>query len=137
MKKSIILTLLVALCCQQVSAQQKKIHYTYDNAGNRIKRVLVVVSQNKPESPTTMTSLYRDEGVEIKQEGNTLKVGISDWNENDNARLSVLDYSGKQWLSELVSSTTSYLDVSRMPNGLYILRLDRNGHTETWKLIKK
>ena len=116
---------------------QTTLHFTYDTAGNRTSRTIVVRSLQAPHHDVkTSVDLYEDAKVRIKELGTDfLQVEILGL--NNSANISIYDASGKTFLSSEISETVSSIDVSVVPQGVYVLRIGIDGEENTWKLIKK
>lgn len=134
--KQLIVSLLFVVA-PFVGYSQTTLHFTYDNAGNRTSRTIVVRSLHAPHHDTnTSVDLYEDAKVRIKELGQDfLQVEILEL--KNNASISIYDASGKAFLSCEMSETVSSIDISAIPRGIYVLRIVIDGEENTWKLIKK
>lgn len=56
---------------------------------------------------------------------------------NQNALLILYNVIGKEVLRTKLSTNTSQINVSHLPQGLYVVMLKTNNHTQTYKLIKE
>ena len=122
------------LCAQTVT-------YTYDNAGNRIRRE-IVMQQNAPAKralPSTFSDIFEEKTVHIypNPTSGVLKVSVSGYESTDNIRYSILNVAGQQIVDATGSSATTTLNISSQPNGVYLLHIVVNGQERTWKIIKK
>lgn len=120
-----------------VGYSQTTLHFTYDDAGNRTSRTIVVRSLQAPDyDMNTSVDLYEDVKVRIKElSTDFLQVEILGL--NNSASISIYDASGKAFLSCNTLETISSIDISALPRGIYVLRIDIDGDENTWKLIKK
>ena len=134
--KHLVLSLLFVVA-PFVGYSQTTLHFTYDNAGNRTSRTIVVRSLQAPDyDVNTSVDLYEDAKVRIKELGQDfLQVEILEL--KNNASISIYDASGKAFLSCEMSETVSSIDISAIPQGIYVLRIVIDGEENTWKLIKK
>ena len=115
---------------------QSTLHFTYDDAGNRTERTIVVSSQAPMLDATSVNNLYEDTQIRISNnEANVLKVEIMGL--QGTAHLSVYNSSGRQYVTTEITSTVSVVNISTVPKGVYVLSIDINGEKNTWKLIKK
>ena len=129
-----------------VSSAQDRIGYSYDAAGNRVKREIVMPApkamakqQTFAADGQTFTDMLRDHTVKIypnPTEGG-LQVSISGLTVTDTATLEVYTSQGAQVLTE--NARTGHVDInsSNQPAGVYLLRITINNHSTTWKIIKK
>ena len=139
MKKYFLLLLLVLCICGNLHSQGLK--YSYDEAGNRIKRELVVEPISNPIKPTQSKSsdIMKEKDIHIypnPTEG-MLRVEIVGLMDDDNCSLMISDITGRTVLTCNVSMQMTDLDISAQPKGIYILSVTLNGGTDAWKIIKK
>jgi len=127
----------IALCS---SAQT--VTYTYDNAGNRIRREIVLNRQNAPAAHAIASS-YNDRvaGKDFRIHPNpthgALSLEIIGYEASDNGRYTVVSTGGQIIVNQKIASAISSLDISSQANGIYILHIVLNGQERTWKIIKK
>lgn len=115
---------------------QSTLHFTYDSAGNRTERTIVVNSSAPQMSTSSDNSLYKDESIRIsnhQQDVLTVEIlGLTGV-----AQVAIYDSSGRQFIAVEINSSISNVDISSVPHGIYVLKILANGKTNTWKLIKK
>ena len=134
--KHLVLSLLFVVA-PFVGYSQTTLHFTYDDAGNRTSRTIVVRSLQAPDyDMNTSVDLYEDTKVRIK-ELSTDFLQVEIFGLNNSANMSIYDASGKAFLSCEMSETVSSIDISAIPQGIYVLRIVIDGEENTWKLIKK
>ena len=144
MKKIYLLPILALL--PLVSSAQGTIGYSYDAAGNRVKREIVMPvpkamakQQTFAADGQAFTDKLRDHTVKIypnPTEG-ALQVSISGLTGTDKCSLGVYTSQGAQILTENVKSDHVDINISNHPAGVYLLRITINNHSTTWKIIKK
>lgn len=135
--KHLLLTLLFVVA-PMVGYSQTTWHFTYDNAGNRTSRTIVVRSQEQAPSHNVNTSvdLFEDAKVRIKDVGaGHLQIEIPGI--KGHVHVTIFDASGKSCLSSDLTDSVSHVDISAVPRGVYVLMIDIDGEENTWKLIKK
>lgn len=115
--------------------------YSYDSAGNRIKREIVL---KKTVSPTRGASDYASEFVDDREMRiypnptyGQLTVEIPGFTIGDECELLVVSLSGEIILSRKAGAPTETLDISGQKNGVYILHISFNGKESTWKILKQ
>lgn len=120
-----------------VGYSQSTLHFTYDDAGNRTSRTIVISSPQTPHhDKDTSVNLFEDTKFRIKEAGmNMLLIEILGL-KND-AHLSIFDASGKTFLSSEISEAICNIDISAVPLGIYVLRIVTDGEESIWKFIKK
>ena len=115
---------------------QSTLHFTYDSAGNRTERTIVVNSSAPQLSTSSGDALFEDEDIRISTiERNVLRVEV--FALKGTAQVSIYDNSGKQYIASTLNSAVSNVDISSVPDGIFILKILANRKTNTWKLIKK
>lgn len=129
---------------------QESVSYTYDAAGNRIARVIVLSASNASRSTKSIKSVDNAEdpasfndlinGRQIKIHPNPtegrLAVEVTGSND-DNIQITVFSEAGNQLLSLKTSDGITPVDLSAFPAGIYILYLTVEGKTEHYKIIKR
>jgi hypothetical protein len=136
-KKTIALGLLLATFPCLSSGQN--VSYAYDEAGNRVKREIVLQTRAAEESTNeSYSEMLNDRGIRIypnPTEGQ-LTVEIT----GDGAcRFDIYNISGQQVLTTNSGPGRVVLDISSQPKGFYILRITtgNGGDPSTWKIVKK
>lgn len=148
MKLISALLLFISLSSLSVSAEQ--ISYAYDNAGNRIKREIVIDTQaidepgtrafEKPDKDDVFYSeIISEKEIRIypNPTNGDLSVEITGYEDSDICSFLIFDMSGGMILSTKADSPVTRLDITGKPNGMYILNIDVNGRQSSWKIIKK
>lgn len=137
MKTKILLSTLLFVGIT-VSSQ---VRFTYDGTGNRIKREIVIQRQNMPDqqAETIFSEIISEKTIFIypNPTQGILKIEISDYEYTDICELSLFSLSGQQIFSGTTTSSTTDIDISDQPNGIYIMRIVLNGIESSWKIIKK
>lgn len=113
--------------------------YAYDEAGNRVKREIVLQTRAAEEfTNESYSEMLNDRDIRIypnPTEGQ-LTVEIT----GDGAcRFDIYNISGQQVLTTNSGPGRVALDISSQPKGLYILRVttENGGDSSTWKIVKK
>lgn len=146
----LISTLLLFISLSSLSVSAEQISYAYDNAGNRIKREIVIDTQAIDEPETRVFGKPDEDNVfysEIISEkeiriypnptNGDLSVEITGYDDSDKCSFLIFDMSGGMILSTKADSPITRLDITGKPNGMYILNIDVNGRQSSWKIIKK
>ena len=66
-----------------------------------------------------------------------LKIEVAGFEDSDKGNLSIFNLSGQQLLNSDIISTFTELDISSSQKGVYILLINLNGESTTWKIIKE
>lgn len=156
--KYFILIIIIQLLTSFVYAQEavnNTIVYSYDNAGNRIKREILLEAGSKiahVKEDTSKTKNSNPEKLKITDklgefdisiypnptEGK-LAVNVSNMPEDTQNRnsIKVFDLFGKELYNNNVTSSISEIDISLQPVGTYIMKINIADKTAVWKIIKK
>ena len=148
MKKSILILLVIAIMAPLKLFCQSGIKYTYDAAGNRTKREILVLSKSGSGSSfienTTLKESIKDDtflpemfkffpnpttgALEVEAPANPENIGIYS--------VTVTDINGKMIIDIKIESGRTILDLSGHQDGIYILRLNNGRRSSVWKIIK-
>lgn len=139
MKKRFAILSMLAFHCV-IFAQNVK--FTYDNAGNRIMREIVLNTKSlQQEEPTKMyySDMISERNIRIypNPTKGRLKVEITGYEDSDQCILRVFNLSGHTILSTQATSSWTELDIGSQINGIYILHISLNNQETIWKIIKQ
>ncbi len=139
MRKRLIMQLIAAV--PFIAFSQGKVKYSYDNAGNRVKREIVVNTKSVLDDSVSeyYSEMLSEKDIRIYPNPTRghLKVEITGWDNVDQCQLRLYNSVGQQVLSTWAGSSYIELDISSRPDGLYILHITLNGEETSWKIIKK
>ena len=122
---------------------QNKVGFAYDEAGNRVKRELVIQhNANAPKkSPSTKPSYYDVLGDRISKimpnELGVVKVSVQDIKATDKGHIEVYTLKGTEVHNQPLTDAETMVDISDKRSGVYILKVTVNGVATTWKVTKK
>lgn len=138
-----LLSVLSLWISPNVCAQQR-IKYTYDNAGNRIKKEIVLSAtrsapEHEEEDPVSYEEKLRETQVTIypNPTKGMLRIDISGVDKFENARITLYDLNGKllqQWND---ISQSNVIDLSGQSPDIYIMQVAYNGQVSSWKIVKE
>lgn len=143
MIKIYLLTILMLL--PVVSAAQGKIKYTYDAAGNRVRReAAAAAGKSKTRQLASVSDgqvasgVLRDHFVKVypNPTDGVLRIGIYSMKPTDKCSLRVYAPHGALLLSQSVTTADTDIDISDNPAGIYLLKVDIDGHSQTFKITK-
>lgn len=113
---------------------QTKWRYTYDNAGNRIQRVVVTVSGTR-KMPDNQSNLLLDEnGISAILE-NSSKLRVETLG-NQGSNVLIYDLSGRELVNERYETEVFSIDISALRKGIYILVVETNREKKSCKFNK-
>lgn len=140
MKKYLLLPIL--LCCVGNLYGQNKIRYSYDNAGNRTKREIVLTRNEVMEdagSVEPFSDMISEHEIQIypnPTEGD-LNISISNVSYDNQISITLYDMNGKLIRKENTATERVNINISDAPNGIYIMQIMIDEKVTTWKIIKK
>lgn len=129
--------------------------YTYDLCGNRILRNVIMFNTNissynnfLEEENDFMDTLYFKESyidniadIQINVFPNPtqgkLKISIDKNNNINNSTLELYNINGAKIFSKQNLEENTYIDIMDQPTGIYVMRIQLNGITSEWKIIKQ
>lgn len=139
-----LLFLLLMLTASTQAFCQNNIKYSYDKAGNRIKREIVLNTRSVSDpADSTDQTFYTDllSKKEIRIYPNPtdghLKIEVPGWENSDKGRIRIVNITGQLIVSRILNSVYTELDISTKSNGVYILHIELNNQDSSWKIIKK
>lgn len=135
------LKLLLLLPAFFLSAKADKVLFSYDNAGNRVKREIVIEKKSAPsnDGADCFSDMLSEKEIKIypnPTEG-LLNVEINGYYDSDECHISVYNMSGQQIHTIDVTSPVTEVDITTQSKGMYLLLIIINGEESTWKIIKK
>ncbi len=122
---------------------QNRVQFAYDQAGNRVKRELVIThnARSAKKAATRDEAYFEDLGertVKISSNGSgIIKITVLHMNIEDEGNGAVDSLGGSEVLNRSLSSAETLVDISDKPKGVYILKVTLNGKVTTWKITKK
>ncbi len=130
--------ILVALIFLMFLQSQVVVNYSYDAAGNRIKREIVLSrSIENTEKPLSETLSEKQIKIYPNPTDGILKTEISGWETTDKCIFTLYSLKGSLIQEISVNSSTTEIDLSGESNGIYLLNIELNNSKSVWKIIKK
>ncbi|WP_044269397.1 T9SS type A sorting domain-containing protein [Bacteroides timonensis] len=140
MKKLLCIAL---VCCVGTYVHaQNKIKYTYDNAGNRIKKEIVlsstrsILSEEDEQAPYIEEMLNHEIKIYPNPTKGILNIKIAGQNKV-NGQISIYNIVGKLIEKTELSDSNQTFDLSAQPNGIYIMQIKIEDKVSSWKIIKE
>lgn len=143
MKKRTNFLLTFAFSAFVVLNAQNRVQFAYDQAGNRVKRELVIThnARSAKKAATREEAYFEDLGertVKISSNGSgIIKITVLHMHTEDEGNVEVYSLGGSEVLNRSLSSAETLVDISDKPKGVYILKVTLNGKVTTWKITKK
>jgi YD repeat-containing protein len=144
MKTINFFAILILMLCASISIAQTTVRFSYDGAGNRIKREIVLVKSNETnKDSTSVTKPFTENLGELKitiypnPTKGQLSVEITNLSLNEEGNITIHNLEGKQMQQLKSLETLNQLDLYSYPMGMYILRISVGQKTSEWKIIKE
>ena len=121
---------------------QERIRYAYDQAGNRVKReiVLNIAPKSARQAPNPEAVFYDVlDGETVKISPNPsgiIRVSIPGMKTESGSVVEVYTAGGISVLKKHFSGMETEVDISNRPQGVYLLRVTVCEKSITWKIIK-
>lgn len=116
------------------------LQYSYDAAGNRISKTLIVAMSHTPKTGDERISSI---GFRNAVQPNTysthgvIDFKIEDFDSKKKYKISVYSINGIDVTSVVPQTETTTIDLSNLQRGIYILSVTTDGETQTFKITKK
>lgn len=126
----------LGVAAQTIPAGYCGVEYSYDAAGNRIKRKYVCTAslnalaavdpEKKPE--TVISGIYPNP--------NNGRFSVNFSKDIPPSQLLIFDTNGKAVAQRKISGTKTEIDISSLPDGIYFISVDYFGKKITEKIVK-
>lgn len=139
------IVLIITICLIGLLAHgQQRLSYSYDAAGNRTNRTVIVGAQavSGQENQETAFPVYIDslDGKELAirpDKGNaSFVVSVKGIPSSSGGRISLMDSAGKILTEQPMSSETTIIKLDELSIGTYTMRILLNRRSSIWKLVK-
>lgn len=138
-----ILLIFTLLFVSFISMQaQNTIKYTYDAAGNRVKREIVLATKSAiaPTEAEVFTDQVAEREIKIYPNPTygQLKVAFGNTEGIKKCTITISAMNtGKQIKKIKATFPETDIDISNQPFGIYIMLIDIDGEYTSWKIMKK
>lgn len=146
MRTRIFILMLLSVVSLEGMAQSN-IQFTYDHAGNRIGRAVVLASAAKTrqaanDSIDTEPEIYKDTFAEYQLHVSPnptlgeLKIELRGLPEGETYHLLIVSASGKVIVDRKTSDNPTVADLTECPAGVYVMRIKYKDYTKDFKIIR-
>lgn len=143
MMNRILSLILFLMSANTLVYAQNRVNYAYDEAGNRVKREIVIVQGAKASDKiSSKSNSFHDMLGErsIKITPNTsglINVQVLRLLPTDDGIISVCSISGAEIFRQRIVNSENTIDIRNFPHDVYMLSIIVNGIPTTWKITKK
>lgn len=127
------------------SYAQGKIAYSYDAAGNRIKREIIMSASKTMASQQTYSpndQVFSDilDGHSVKIHPNSsegiIRIYLSGQKKTDKCSYGIYNLQGMLVTKGEVITDKTEVNIGNHPSGVYLLKITINNNSMTWKITK-
>lgn len=141
MKLKTKLLLFSFLSCSLGLHAQTKIGFSYDEAGNRVKRE-IVMSQSRSKArkqSASFSDMVSDRQIKISPNPTkgVLRVELLNCKEQITGNIAVYSLSGTKVAYCPIVNNMADVDISSSVSGIYVLRINVGESSSSWKIIKE
>lgn len=126
------------LSCSLGMSAQPKVGYSYDAAGNRVKREIALSRTQSQEAKRSVaySDMISDHQIQIVPNSKSGKVKVAVLDGKSQFNVTVYNVSGQNVLTLKNVRGQTEVDLSNEPNGIYVLVLEIGQEKTTWKIMK-
>lgn len=126
------------LSCSLGMSAQTKIGYSYDAAGNRVKREIVLSRTQGQEAKHAVaySDMLSEHQIQIVPNSKSGKVKVAALDGKLQFSVMVYNVSGQNVQTLKDVRGQAEVDLSNNPNGIYVLVLEIGQEKTTWKIMK-
>ncbi|ROT21321.1 T9SS C-terminal target domain-containing protein [Muribaculaceae bacterium Isolate-113 (HZI)] len=132
-------SLLMFMLMFQLSGECQNIRFTYDEAGNRIRRETVQVEEVNELEKEMQKFLKGDRidkniSITANKYTDSIHIDIKDENFAGPYNINIYDIAGYKMLGTNATTNIYDADISHLPDGIYIVVVTYQGKTNAWKI---
>lgn len=135
-----LLTIFLLAFASVQSAFAQAVEYSYDAAGNRTYRGIMVRHVKERETTSTKDILAEDltqiVRIEADSKAGTVTVFVDGLKPIDKCDISLFNTMGVNLLNLAAESPSTLVDLRPYPDGTYIVSVTLNGKRDSWKVSK-
>ncbi|MFV0268914.1 MAG: T9SS type A sorting domain-containing protein [Draconibacterium sp.] len=127
-----------------LSTYSQSVSYYYDDAGNRIERVISlksakITSDQSSQNQDLVEDIFLEHEIKIypnPTEGK-LSVNIENAQKLEGGEVIITGINGEVLIQKKITTSLMHFDLSGKSAGLYLMKIRFNGELTTWKIIKQ
>lgn len=129
------------LSCSLEFSAQNKIGFSYDEAGNRVKREIIMCQSqsNAKKRSVSYSDMVSDRQIKISPNPTkgVLHVELLNNKEQVAGNIAVYSLLGAKITSCPIANNRADVDISFSASGIYVLRINIGEYSSSWKIIKE
>lgn len=131
--------IIIFLCGLALGAEAQYISYTYDAAGNRTKRELVMGTFRKAADTSAVSDYLGAEKFSIAPNPTTgvVRVEMANKELEEEREYSLLNLSGLLITTKTSKDPSQSFDLSGQPAGIYLIRIRQKDEEVVWRIVKE
>lgn len=138
----LLFIILTALATGSAIGECQEIKFTYDEAGNRIKReaiTIVEVDTKDKDMNRFMNGNHLTEDITVTPDKNrgSIHIDIKDNGTANSHHVNIYSIAGYMVLDKPTQDRVFDIDINHLPNGIYILVISSDENSDAWKLDYK
>ena len=136
------LILFILFCISSHIGYGQHIRFTYDDAGNRIRRELVTIQEvntqdRKMQKFLTGNNLDSEITINADKSSNLIHINTKDRKLQGEYKIAMYSIAGYMVLESQLSITGyAEVDISQLPKGVYVLVVTNGTESKAWKITK-
>ena len=136
------LILFILLCISSHIGYGQHIRFTYDDAGNCIRRELVTIQEvntqdRKMQKFLTGNNLDSEITINADKSSNLIHINTKDRKLQGEYKIAMYSIAGYMVLESQLSITGyAEVDISQLPKGVYVLVVTNGTESKAWKITK-
>ena len=140
-----ILPIMVAMMYAACVSNAQVVKFTYDDAGNRIKREVVTINllENSLDESAEFKQFLKGErlnknvNVKVDESADIIRVVVSDTEEFSEYEVSLYSVSGMKVICNISMSDFANIEIGGLPKGVYVLVVKEGNKADAWKVLKE
>ncbi len=142
MKNRTLLLLSILLATISAAFPQRRIGFAYDEAGNRVRREIIIEQNRIANKNTDQGKIYYDSsvGLTVKftyHSSGVIEINVQGFGSEDTGYIEIFSLSSKPVYAQDIDDSLTVLDIGGQPDGIYILRIIVNKRQTSWKITKR
>lgn len=142
MKNRTLLLLSILLATISAAFPQGHIGFAYDEAGNRVRREIIIEQNRIANKIPDQGKTYYDSsvGLTVKftyHSSGVIEISVQGFSSEDTGYIEIYSLSSVPVHAQDITDSLTVLDIGGQPDGIYILSVIVNERQTSWKITKR